>query len=119
MFDSVILGVIEFHKGLMLQSNPMLQKDVDEVAGRLRTEFTPRLKEVQNQIFVAYASRFTEQELKDILAFFKTPIGKKLIVEEPLAIDEATKRVDAWAAKFAEEVQLRMRAEMKKKGHNL
>ena len=62
---------------------------------------------------------FTEQELKDILAFYKTPLGKKLIVEEPKGVDEATKRVDDWANKFAEEVLAKMRAEMKKKGHNL
>ena len=117
MFDTVINGVIEYHKGVMLQSNPLLQKDLDEVAGRLRTEFTPRTKDVQNQIVLGYASRFTEPELKEILAFFKTPIGKKLIVEESAAVDEATKRVDAWASKFAEEVLARMRAEMNKKGH--
>jgi len=117
MFDSVVTGVIEYHKGVMLQSNPMLQKDLDEVAGRLRTEFTPRIKDVQTQIVMGYASRFTEPELKEILAFYKTPIGKKLIIEEPAAVDEATKRVDAWASKFAEEVLVRMRSEMNKKGH--
>ena len=118
MFDSVVNGVIEYHKGLMLQSNPMLQKDLDDVANRLRAEFTPRLKDVQSQIVMGYASRFTEPELKEILAFYKTPIGKKLITEEPAAVDEATKRVDGWANQFAEEVLMRMRAEMKKKGHN-
>ena len=118
MFDSVVNGVIEYHKGVMLQSNPMLQRDLDEVAGRLRTEFAPRLKDVQNQIVMGYASRFTEPELKEILAFYRTPIGKKLITEEPAAVDEATKLVDGWANKFAEEVLTRMRAEMKKKGHN-
>jgi hypothetical protein len=117
MFDSVIVGVIEYHKNILLQSNPNLQRDLDEVAGRLRSEFAPRRTDVHNEIARAYASRFTEQELKDAIAFYKTPIGKKLIVEEPKAVDEATKRVDAWASKYAEEVLARMRTEMRKKGH--
>ena len=74
---------------------------------------------MHTEIARAYASRFTEQELKEILAFYKTPLGKKLIVEEPKGVDDATKRVDEWANKFAEEVLARIRAEMKKKGHNL
>ena len=119
MFNSVIVGVIEYHKGVLLQSNPNLQKDLNDVAARLSTEFAPRRANVQTEIARAYASRFTEQELKEILAFYKTPLGKKLIVEEPKGVDDATKRVDEWANKFAEEVLVRIRAEMKKKGHNL
>ena len=71
------------------------------------------------EIARGYASHFTEAELKDIVAFYKTPLGKKLINEEPEGLDEATKRVDAWSSKFADEVLTRIRAEMKKKGHNL
>jgi uncharacterized protein len=119
MFDSVIVGVIEYHKGVLLQSNPNLQKDLNDVATRLSAEFAPRRANLHAEIARAYASRFTEPELKEILAFYKTPIGKKLIVEEPKGVDEATKRVDEWANKFAEEVLTRIRAEMKKRGHNL
>ena len=119
MFDSVIPGVIEYHKKLLLSANPNLSKDLDEVTIRLVKEFAPRRAEVRLEIARGYASRFTEQELKDILAFYKTPLGKKLIVEEPKGVDEATKRVDAWAAKYSEEVLTRLRAEMKKKGHTL
>jgi uncharacterized protein len=119
MFDSVINGVIEYHKTVLLESNPNLQKDLSDVSTRLAAEFAPRRTNLQTEIARAYASRFTEAELKEILAFYKTPLGKKLIVEEPKGVDEATKRVDEWAAKFAEEVLVRMRAEMKKKGHNL
>ncbi len=119
MFDTVIPGVIEHHKRIMLQADPTMQRDLDDVGARLIKEFTPRTVEVQLEIARGYASRFTEQELKDILTFYKTPLGKKLIIEEPKGVDEATRRVDAWAAKYAEDVLARLRAEMKKKGHNL
>lgn len=119
MFDAVIPGVVEHHKRIILAANPNLQRDLDEVGGRLIKEFTPRAAEIQLEIARGYASRFSEQELKDILAFYKTPLGKKLITEEPKGVDDATRRVDAWAAKYAEDVLTRLRAEMKKKGHNL
>ena len=119
MFDAIIPGVIEHHKRLLLTTNPTLQRDLDEVGGRLVKEFSPRVTQVQMEVARGYASRFTEQELKDILAFYKTPLGKKLIVEEPKGVDEATRLVDQWANKYAEDVLARIRAEMKKKGHTL
>jgi hypothetical protein len=119
MFDSVIVGVIEYHKNLLLQSNPTLQKDLNDVTTRLSAEFAPRRAAIHAEIARAYASRFTDAELKELLAFYRTSLGKKVITEEAKAVDEATKRVDTWAAKFAEEVLARIRAEMKKKGHNL
>ena len=35
-----------------------------------------------------YAARFTEQELKDMVAFYKSPLGKKMIAQEPQVLDE-------------------------------
>jgi hypothetical protein len=119
IFDGVVSGVIEFHKKALLTANPNLSKDLEEISNRLIKENAPRRAEVQTEIARAYASRFTEAELKDILAFYKTPLGKKLIVEEPAGLDEATKRVDAWASKYAEEMLAKMRAEMRKKGHTV
>jgi hypothetical protein len=62
-FDSVGPAVIEKVKGLFLQTNPMLQKDLNDVAAKLRTEYTPRFSEPINNAAKTYASKFTEQEL--------------------------------------------------------
>jgi hypothetical protein len=34
-------------------------------------------------------SRNTEQDLKDILAFYKSPIGRKMLLVEPRVIDSS------------------------------
>jgi hypothetical protein len=119
MFDPVFIGVIEHNKGLLLQANPTASRDLEDVANRLRVELAPRRNEIHTEIARGYASQFTEAELKEIVAFYKTPIGKKLITAEAAGADEATKRVDAWASKFADEVAARFRADLKKKGINL
>jgi uncharacterized protein len=119
MFDPVVVGVVEHNKNLILQANPTAGTDIETVANQLRKELEPRISEVHTEIARAYASQFTEQELKDLLAFYKTPLGRKVIEGEPKALDEAGNRVEAWADKLAAEVSGRMRAEMKKKGHNL
>ena len=67
----------------------------------------------------AYASHFTEAELKEILAFYKSPVGKKVIEQEVKALEQSMGAAQQWAAKLSDEVVTKIRAEMKKKGHNL
>ena len=52
-------------------------------------------------------------------AFYKSPLGQKMLVQEPLVLDEAFNYVQQWAPRLGEEVMNRFRAEMKKKGHDL
>ena len=66
-----------------------------------------------------YARHFTEAELKDIVAFYKTPAGKKMIAQEPAAIQESLKAAQQWANEFSDTVLRRFRTEMEKKGHKL
>jgi hypothetical protein len=119
MFDPLVPGVIESAKNSLVPTNPQLTKELNEVALQLRKEFDPKRAEVLNEVSKIYAQHFTEQELKDLVAFYKTPLGKKMIAEEPIALDQSLKVAQAWATKFSDEVLVRFRAEMKKKGHNL
>ena len=42
-----------------------------------------------------------KQELKDALTFYKTPLGKKLIQQEPQILDQSMKEVQAWGDKLS------------------
>ena len=89
LYSPLVSGVIERTKSVFLQTNPMLSKDLNEVAAKLHSEYGARSAELVNEVAKLYASRFTEQELKDTLAFYKSPLGRKLIVEEPAVRDES------------------------------
>jgi hypothetical protein len=119
LFNPVLAGVVERVKLTFLQSNPNLQKDLDVVAKGLHTEYQPRIVEIRDQLARLYAQHFNEQELKDIVTFYKSPLGKKLIDEEPKVVDQSMIFVEGWADKLSEEVLGKFRAEMKKKGHDL
>ena len=89
------------------------------MSAQLRSEFAPRRDELVAEAAKFYAQRFTEQELKEIVAFLRTPVGKKMVAQEPLALDDTFNYVQQWAPRVGEDVMNRFRAEMKKKGHNL
>ena len=119
MFDAVVPGVIDQAKDVFLPTNPNLNKELVEVTGKLKLEYANKPDELLNEVAKVYAMHFTEQELKEIVAFYKTPLGKKMLAEDPVAIQEGLTRAKDWANDFSNVVLGKMRAEMKKKGHDL
>ena len=118
-FNPLIAGVVEQAKILFLQQNPSLGKDLNEVAAKIRTDLQPRFSEINDEVARLYATNFTEQELKDTLAFYQSPAGKKMLTTEPTIIESSMGFAGNWANKLSEEVVAKMRDEMKKRGHTL
>jgi hypothetical protein len=102
-----------------MQTNFMWGKDINEVTAQMHKEFDGRSSEMVDTAARAYASHFTEPELKQILAFYQSPVGQKMVVEEPKAIEDAMSGAATWADNLSVDVMNRMRAEMKKRGHDM
>jgi len=119
MFDPLIPGVIERVKETFVPTNPQLIGPLNQVAAQLNKEYGVKRADVINEVSRVYAEHFTETELREILAFYKTPAGRKMIVEEPKVIDQSLKAAQAWAVNFSDVVLKRFREEMKKKGYDL
>jgi uncharacterized protein len=119
MFDPLIPGIIESAKNAFLPTNPGLFRELNEVAALLRTQFAARRNEIIDEIARLYAQRFTEAEMKEVIVFYKSPVGRKFVADEPQVIDQGLARTQAWSNKLSDEVLNRFRSEMKKKGHDL
>jgi len=68
IFDTVIDGVVEHHRRLLIQIDPNLDKDLTEVSLQLRAEYAARRGQIHIEIARAYASQFTEAELRQLAA---------------------------------------------------
>lgn len=95
------------------------QKDLNEVAQKVIADLKGRENEIGDILAKVYASNFTEQELRDLANFYKTPLGKKVIENEPKAMETSMGFINEWSAKFGEEIVGRFRAEMKKRGKEI
>jgi uncharacterized protein len=119
IFNPLIAGVVEQAKLLYLQQNPALGKDLNEIAEKLRTDLAPRFAELTNEMARLYATHFTETELKATLAFYQSPVGKKVLAEQPTVVDASMKFAQEWANKLSDQVIAKMREELRKRGHPL
>jgi hypothetical protein len=119
MFDPLIPGVIERAKNSFIPTNPQAIAPLTQVAEQLKKEYAAKAADITNEVAKVYAQHFTEAELREILAFYKSPVGRKMLTEEPKAIEQSLKAAQDWAAKFSDVVMDRFRVEMKKKGYDL
>lgn len=119
VFNPLIAGVVEQAKLVFLQQNPGLAKDLNEIAGKMRTDLAPRYAELTDEVAKLYATNFTDDELKAILVFYQSPPGKKLLQRQPQVIDTSMQFAQTWANKLSDEVVAKMREELKKRGHVL
>lgn len=119
LYKGAVPSLVERTKNALLQSNLNYQKDLNEVAIKVAKELAGRDKEIGEQIAKLYASAFTEAELKDLVAFYKSPLGKKTIEKEPEVFNAARQFMDEWAQKFAAEINGKFRAEMRARGKEI
>jgi hypothetical protein len=119
MYANAVPGVVERTKTELMQSNINYQKDLNEVAVIVAKKFAGRETEIGDGMAKVYASQFTEQELKDLVVFYKSPLGQKLLTAEPRSIQMSMAYLNQWAQTFAETVNAEFRAEMRKRGKQI
>jgi hypothetical protein len=119
MYANAVPNIVQQTKDALLQSNLNYQKDLNEVAVVVAQSLAGREKEIGEGMAKVYASEFTEQELKDLVTFYKSPLGQKLLSTEPRAIQFSMSYMNQWAQSFAETVNGQFRAEMRKRGKEI
>ena len=116
IYASAVPTIVQRTKDTLLQSNLNYQKDLDEVAVIVAQKMAGRENEIGEGMANVYANAFTEQELKDLVAFYKSTLGQKLLLSEPKAIQMSMGYMNQWAQAFADQVSGEFRAEMRKRG---
>jgi len=119
MYAAAVPNIVQQTKETLMQSNLNYQKDLNEVADNLVKQYSARSGELMNDAARIYASHFTEPELRQLLTFYQSPLGQKVLAEEPKAADESMAMAGSWGDKLSEEVIIKMRDEMKKRGHDM
>jgi len=119
MYAAAVPNIVQQTKEALLQANLNYQKDLNEVAVIVAQTLAGREKEIGDGMAQIYANEFTEQELKDLVTFYRSPLGQKLLTAEPRAIQFSMSFMNQWAQNFAETVNAQFRAEMRKRGKQI
>jgi hypothetical protein len=117
-FDAVVPGIQEAMRR-QLVTQPALSTDIGEVLEELKPELELQRRSMVNRAARALARQLTEDELTEIAAFFNSPVGQRYVQTQPLVLEDTLRAMDEWTDEVAEYMQIRVRAEMQKRGHQM
>jgi hypothetical protein len=118
-FDGVIPQILADARALIVRTRPELQSDLDSIIPQLEQKFAKRRDDLLNDIARIYAESFTEEELKDIAAFYQSAIGRKLTATTPKVLEASFVKARDWGQEVSAEVMDSLREEMQKRGHKI
>jgi hypothetical protein len=105
----------EFEKNVVA-TRPELKDPLHQVLVALVPEFVKDEPAVLADVAHVMASKLTDSEIKEVLAFYESPTGKKFVAAEPAFVNELQVSGSAWRQKLANDLLPRVREELKKKG---
>ena len=114
--DQVVPGMLAQLERNVTSTRPELKDSLHETVLAIEPEFIKTEQGVMADSVKFLASKMTEQELKETLAFYESPAGKKYVALEPSVVQEVGNLARAWRQQLSTDILTRAREEMKKKG---
>jgi hypothetical protein len=112
-------SIMQHIKPIIVQGRPQVEKDFDVIAPVMLEGFRARLGDFIELIAVIYATNFTVAEIKELIAFYRGPVGQKLVAKTPAIAQQSMVASQKFGTQLANELQSRMTEELKKKGHKI
>ena len=118
-FAQIVPGVMEQLAVNVVRTRPELQKDLKEVLLAAVGDFKQVQEDLVNLSAKLLSRDLSEKELAEIAAFFNSPTGKKYVAAQPTILDQLGPYIRDYTIKLSTEVTSRVRADMKKRGHDM
>ena len=106
-------------KPALTQDRPEIEQDFETMTPLIVDAFAPYVQQMVDQLATAYATTFTLDELKQIEAFYKQPVGQKLLSKDA-ALEQAAAQIGQdGGRKATEDLRTRLTQALRQKGRKL
>lgn len=95
------------------------QKVIDIIPQEIAGVFKDHEGEMKTMLVELYGKYFSDPEIKQMIAFYATPVGQKSIQAMPSLMRESMLLGQQWGRSLAPEIQQRIAARFKSKGYKL
>ncbi|CAN7664996.1 DUF2059 domain-containing protein [Bosea sp. LjRoot9] len=117
--ESIYTEFSERTKQLVGTTRPEMKKDMDLVIEALKPEADAKRAEIMVTASEIFARKINEADLKEVVAFFKSPVGQRYNAARTKAIDEIYVVLEPWSINTSNFLFDRFTQEMRKRGHQM
>jgi hypothetical protein len=110
------LATIQLVRSIRGSSPSFPQKGIDAIRDEMNKLFKEEMIApggLAEQLVPIYGNHFTHPEVKELVAFYKSPLGSKLLQEMPLVAGESFQAGRQWGSALGPKVDSRWRARLK------
>jgi uncharacterized protein len=118
-YKALLPAILLTLKPALTQDRPEIERDYDAMMPTVVDAFTPYYTAMVDGIATIYASNFTVTELREIDAFYRQPVGKKLLEKEQAIKQQSTEVGQDASRKATEDLRKRLTEALRQKGHKL
>jgi hypothetical protein len=118
-FKALLPMIFKSIKPAIVQNRPDVDHDFDALVPIVQQKMSARISELEDAVAVVYASNFSAAELRDLIAFYKTPTGQKLLEKTPLIAQQTMAAGQKFGQSAGAEAQQEMTDQLRNKGHAL
>lgn len=104
---------------LMTAGNPKVAKDFDEMLPLVVGKIMRKEASFEEIVARAYAQHFTIAELQEMVAFYSSTTGRKLIEKQGALAQEVAQSSQPLGSEMGRELAEHMRKELRKRGHSI
>jgi uncharacterized protein len=115
-FKAVLPNVLQAMKPVVAQGRPEVERDLETLSPVLLDGMMASVGQLADQMAELYARNFTVAELNGLTAFYRSPIGQKLLEKTPGITQQTLALGQAWGRQVATDLQGRMTEELRKRG---
>jgi hypothetical protein len=114
-FDRILPSAAQALKGQLIQKDPNYQEDIIAIVDKQTLALAQRRADLETESATDYAKAFTEDELKAIAVFYRSPAGKKLLEKGPQVTAEIGRAAVIWQRGIARDLAEAVAKEMAEK----
>lgn len=118
-FKAMLPMIFKSIKPAIVQNRPDVDRDYDALVPIAVAKMNARVGELEHALVAIYASNFSAGELRDLITFYKSPTGQKLLQKTPFVTQQTMAAGQKFGQSAGAEAQKEMIEELRNKGHTL
>ena len=115
-FKVLLPTIVEGMKPAIVQGRPQVEKDFDAIMPVVIKGAMQRLNQLAEMLAVVYARNFSVDEIHDLIAFYKTPTGEKLLDRQAVVARQSMMAGQQFGQELVRDIQQQIADELKKRG---
>jgi uncharacterized protein len=115
LLPAILLGL----KPALVQDRPEIERDYDAIMPSITEAFKPYYSAMVDNIAAIYANNFSIGELREMEAFYRQPVGQKLLEKSQIIAQQSMQVGEEVSRKAADDLRTRLTEALRQKGHKL